>query len=215
MVYPGRYSCSDPTGGGGLITTSDANLAGDPRPRQQGTQYISWGVGGGSYAWQITQPLGGPITLGMSLGAVATNGNTIATYPTSFKIPLAYANYSIETATGLMTTNVGRNTVGTNPLTIDPAKYNIYPYGGFAREGDILETPFIGAYTIRFQTAGSTFTVAEMNSVTMDSVFAEDTDTQDDPHPRMQPECRETIRQHTVTERSSESTSGGSAPFAC
>ncbi|MGE5609322.1 MAG: hypothetical protein ACM359_08715 [Bacillota bacterium] len=49
---------------------------------------------------------------------------------------------------------------------------NVYPFGGFARNADILQVPFIGAYTIRDLTGTK---VVEMNAVTMDSAFAEDT----------------------------------------
>ncbi|HEX2972833.1 MAG TPA: hypothetical protein VHP11_10900, partial [Tepidisphaeraceae bacterium] len=47
-----------------------------------------------------------------------------------------------------------------------------YPFGGFARNADILQVPFIGAYVIKDRSTGD---VIEMNSVTMDSAFAEDT----------------------------------------
>ena len=119
-----------------------------------------------------------------------SNDNTMASYPTTFRVPLAFNNYLRGTITGLPPTlEIGRNTIGEKPLDFSGAN-NIYPFGGFARDGDILATPFIGAYTIRYlyppanaAQLGSTFTIAEMNSVTMDSVFAEDTDIHDDPDP--------------------------------
>src|SRR5439155_9994197 len=83
-------------------------------------------------------------------------------------------------------------TVGPNPILLRPAPQGPedaravpqYPYGGFARGGDMLSVPFIGAHRITYQLPlGSTFTVGELNSVTMDSVFAEDTDVNDDPQP--------------------------------
>ena len=49
---------------------------------------------------------------------------------------------------------------------------NRFPFGGFPRNGDILQVPFIGAYRIY---EGNN--LIELNAVTMDSAFAEDTDT--------------------------------------
>lgn len=45
-----------------------------------------------------------------------------------------------------------------------------FPYGGFARDGDILMTPFIGAYTIRDGDGN----VVAMNAVTIDAGYAEE-----------------------------------------
>jgi hypothetical protein len=58
-----------------------------------------------------------------------------------------------------------------------------FPYGGFARVGDLLQVPFIGAYTIYDATGNAPpdqNNLQEMNAITMDSVFAEDTDVADD-----------------------------------
>ncbi|HZN68729.1 MAG TPA: hypothetical protein VFB66_25850, partial [Tepidisphaeraceae bacterium] len=68
------------------------------------------------------------------------------------------------------------------PQTGTPANH---PFGLFAREGDILQVPFIGAYTIFADPAppppsGFGGELFEMNSVTIDSAFAEDTDVRDD-----------------------------------
>jgi hypothetical protein len=59
---------------------------------------------------------------------------------------------------------------GPNKLE-DGSDENKHPYGGFARIGDVLQVPFIGGY--RVTPAGDPATVLVMNSVTMDSVFAE------------------------------------------
>jgi len=67
---------------------------------------------------------------------------------------------------------------------------NLFPYGGFARNGDILQVPYIGAYRIRAVDAtqhkmislppGGLTTYAgqfvEMNAVTMDAQLADDFD---------------------------------------
>jgi hypothetical protein len=56
-----------------------------------------------------------------------------------------------------------------------PSKYPMsLPLGGFARNGDLLQVPFIGSYRISTQPAvGAAGNVLEMNSVTMDSVYAQ------------------------------------------
>jgi hypothetical protein len=57
------------------------------------------------------------------------------------------------------------------------ASSNKFPFGGFMRNGDILEVPFVGAYTVTL-TNGTT--LLESNAITIDSAFAEDTDISDD-----------------------------------
>jgi hypothetical protein len=65
---------------------------------------------------------------------------------------------------------------------------NAYPFGMFGRLADILQVPFIGAYTVYVQGPRRgpdapglpTPELYEMNSVSMDSAFAEDTDVTDD-----------------------------------
>ena len=56
-----------------------------------------------------------------------------------------------------------------------------FPFGGFAREVDMLQIPYIGAYRLRqVDAAGAPVLVgqfAEMNSVSMDSSLANDTST--------------------------------------
>jgi hypothetical protein len=56
---------------------------------------------------------------------------------------------------------------------------NLFPFGGFARNGDMLQVPFIGSYRIQIESAPPT-AVLEMNSIALDSAFAEDTDVSDD-----------------------------------
>ncbi len=71
------------------------------------------------------------------------------------------------------------------------ASSNRFPFGGLAREGDMLQIPFIGSYRIRQvdpttgvpinPTADGTVFI-EMNGVTMDAALAEDGETADDAH---------------------------------
>jgi hypothetical protein len=54
-----------------------------------------------------------------------------------------------------------------------------FPFGAFAREGDILQVPFIGAYQIRDAADPTTSRITdpnfwEMNAVTMDCSFVDD-----------------------------------------
>jgi hypothetical protein len=59
--------------------------------------------------------------------------------------------------------SIGENAVG-------------FPYGGFARNGDVIQTPFIGAYRLAIiyplNNPLGTLNILEMNPVTMDSVMA-------------------------------------------
>src|SRR5690606_35818203 len=56
-----------------------------------------------------------------------------------------------------------------------PGERGEYPFGGFARNGDILKVPFIGAYMVRDRAmpAGQFW---ELNSVVMDAALADDPD---------------------------------------
>lgn len=66
------------------------------------------------------------------------------------------------------------------PNNILHGERNAFPFGGFARNGDILQVPFIGAYKIMNVDATQTM---ELNPVSMDSAFAEDDDPSDDRDP--------------------------------
>jgi Helix-hairpin-helix motif len=63
------------------------------------------------------------------------------------------------------------------PHTLN-ATTSIYPVAGFARNGDILQTPYIGAYSM-YTTVPTVLpaTMVEINSVTMDALYAEDSTT--------------------------------------
>lgn len=51
---------------------------------------------------------------------------------------------------------------------------NVFPFSGFARDGDILHVPFIGHY--RITPAGNHAFINELNAVTVDAIFADDND---------------------------------------
>ncbi len=124
-------------------------------PRQQGTQSVAWDPATGGDPWASSPP-----TPGISLGA----GAATATYPAKFVVRLADAGWA-----------------GPSPLSTPTG--NEYPFGGFARDGDILKVPFIGAYRLQLASQLGTERVLEMNAVSMDSAFAQDTDSADDSAP--------------------------------
>jgi hypothetical protein len=158
FVYPGRYD--------GLQRSR----------RHQGTEYEQW------------FPAGDP----------NTPGSTPVDEPWSAFGAMPNATIRL----GLADPNSTRNPNGTNNVD-DPYDFPIqyfatdtpgpgmspgaqFPFGGFARAGDIMQVPFIGSYAIRKLKPDGTLddtsrkTLVEFNSVTMDAVFAEDTDPNDD-----------------------------------
>jgi hypothetical protein len=69
------------------------------------------------------------------------------------------------------------NTDFGGPLKPTTGGPNFFPFGGFARNGDMLQVTYIGAYKI-FQ-AGSPQSIIELNSVSMDSSMATARDQSD------------------------------------
>jgi hypothetical protein len=66
-----------------------------------------------------------------------------------------------------------------------PKRINMFPFGGFMRVGDLMQVPFIGAYRVRELDPGGSLRYSdevflELNSMSMDSVFAEDTASTND-----------------------------------
>jgi hypothetical protein len=69
------------------------------------------------------------------------------------------------------------NTYMASPNQISVVGTNMYPFGAFARNLDMLKIPFIGAYRIRpysNKVSGVSQFVTELNSVSMDSALAFD-----------------------------------------
>lgn len=174
FVYPGRYDANQSET---LARPGSTNTY----PRYQGTKQaydtidptqMGWQSGLAQDPWEtplLLDPRPTPTLDGGRSAAVPDERN--ATYPTAFTIQMS---------------NLGWG----GPLT--PTGLPAYPFGGYARDGDLLQVPFIGAYriqTIAADTLSEGVTPAvpaarvvyELNSVTIDSTFAEDTDTTDDP----------------------------------
>lgn len=101
-----------------------------------------------------------PVTLGKD-SASNTLGK-LGTVPSNFRIPLSLRD----------TPSVNR-----------PVSGLAFPFGQFARNGDVVQVPLIAAYTVTVpDSANPTVSqLIEMNSISMDAAFAEDTVIDDDP----------------------------------
>jgi len=195
FVYPGRYDASQSLDIAAVV----------PRPRHQGTfeagfagppAALGWDPTAGAAPqtkdpWDPTPPVVGvhpqPLPSFVNVPTLGT-----PTPDASFGLD---NEHPIQLSTSLLA-NAGASgpfpTVGAGPYQ--------YPFGGFARNGDALNVPFIGAYRIKlthWTLAGREYSnaehvvepgepnysmVFELNAITMDSAMAEDTDP--DNHPR-------------------------------
>lgn len=151
FVYPGRYDATVSTGG-----------------YQQGTwQAAGTAAGDGTNTWNPTLEADPWLATGPTPAPNFGAANSLPSYggPTPPLFPIQL-NYAYRAPTWIATF--------AKPTAGGP---NSYPFGGFARNGDILQVPFVGAYRIE-DLAGN---LLELNSVSMDTAFAEDTDINDDP----------------------------------
>jgi hypothetical protein len=160
FVYPGRYNA------GTAFSDTSTPL---PSPRHQGVRTATWPLPGGTDPWTAPPPPPPalPVTPVVSLAATPpTVATAAASYPVTFPISLA-----------------SNEATAMQALRAPAAGVNRFPFGGFARVGDVLNVPFIGAYRIDTGAANAsdlTPTVYELNSITMDAAMAEDTDTATD-----------------------------------
>jgi hypothetical protein len=70
---------------------------------------------------------------------------------------------------------------GPHPIATAGTAPNVHPYGAFARNADILQVTFIGSYRVGFaDPVDLNMSVLEVNPVTMDSCFGNDSDPQND-----------------------------------
>jgi hypothetical protein len=151
FVYPGRYDAS-----ANAATPTNTNA------RHQGVQMILFGEPAGPAPTELDILQQKPV----ALGAVDPVAPAATHYTNPFTIQIANKDFG------------GHNKIGAAGAPTPPQ----FPFGAFARNGDILQVPFIGAYVIDSPDIGAGLDVfLEMNSVSMDSVFAEDTDTANDP----------------------------------
>lgn len=204
FVYPGRYDASKYA----------ARVAPQiPLARQQGTREV---LPAGDAAAGTLWDTGGVPAPAPNLGRPDASGTSA--YTLSLTVPFRRGEFAIPlqargfpplgiapiVATGYFPAiATGLDLASTsNPLKLlTAAQAAELPFGGFARNGDLLEVPFIGSYRIQYPThIGSTATVndptrpvgvldtfpirnlvIELNSITMDAAMAEDTDVNDDP----------------------------------
>lgn len=126
-------------------------------PRHQGTDWAFWDTTQQNVdPWPNTPPDPFEPTLGEANDKDGTHQGTL---PAALPIPLGGLEFP-------------------NPLVGGTAKY---PYGGFMRNGDIMSVPFIAACNIcDLNTTPGTPILVDLNSISMDSAFAEDTDVTDD-----------------------------------
>lgn len=161
-VYPGRWDPMHPWDGAAAATKTH---------RQQGVEQVVTLAPGA---------VGGPVPLPPTFKPAPTLGapDLLSSYePTS--IPAGYNPFA--------PIQLNNNFGGPNKVT---ASVNHFPFGGFARNGDILQVPYIGAYRIRFCDPGTldrhpmasrtdksyAGQFVELNAVTMDCALADDYD---------------------------------------
>lgn len=170
FVYPGRYDANQ-----SVPRSSDEW----PGPRQQGTLRA---VGSdGKFGWdpRLTSDKD-PLAQWPRPGLVVYMGEPsatgmAATYPDGFTIRPNAEGWPGDQPLNDYTTPdaAGRRTP------------NVFPFGGFRRTGDVLQVPFIGSYTIQTEddAADGVDRFLELTPVTMDAIFAEDTDPSDNEQP--------------------------------
>jgi Helix-hairpin-helix motif len=140
--------------------SQSTGAGGSSPPRFQGTQVASWDPGTQEDPWVQSPPSPG-LSLGTDGGSATSGLNFDATYPREFAVRVADMN-------GVVVSSPSGPTG------------NRYPFGGFARRADILKIPFIGAYRVQLDEQVGSNRLLELNALTLDSVFAEDTDLSDD-----------------------------------
>jgi hypothetical protein len=156
QFFPGFYDAAKPmrqsygTGAGAVYITA-ATMAGET-PAWAAGDTPSFGVDASTASYNNPYP---PVQI-YNLAAGNTAGDPMH-FPNSVVSPL-----------------------NPYPNGITPAATNLFPLGGFARNGDMLDIPFIGAYRIRVSTSTSatvspqvnTSNFLELNSLPMDCSLA-------------------------------------------
>lgn len=148
---PGNeFNCVYP----GPYTTTSGTGPADPRHRDTltsaGTVVQTWDPSAGTPTFELAG------TPAATFGAADATGTYTNPYP---PIQLSNADWA-----------------GWNKLGVSGNKF---PFGAFARNGDILQVPFIGAY--RIQVVGATAnTFTTLNAITMDTLQADDGNAIDD-----------------------------------
>ncbi|HEX4797455.1 MAG TPA: hypothetical protein VH370_26915 [Humisphaera sp.] len=201
QVFPGRWDATRPIHEEGVISAAigwnDQNdpmtgkpTIGDPVAGTPAT-FDPWimappgwagGATGGPSTRPSTQPATQPADVPIALGAPDYAGTALSNDFPAIQLNNTGHNMLQGGATlpGL-THGVNKNFVWPG-VTQQPGKF---PFGGFARTGDVLQVPFIGSYTISITdnspaAAPEGYYVLEMNSVTRDAALADDLIPNDD-----------------------------------
>jgi hypothetical protein len=175
FIYPGRYDASlNPLPGG---SAPDGGI-----PRQQGVHTESWMPNSGSVSfqdepWDTTYAGHNTDNPGFTLAA-GSNISYTGSFPIAF--PFRYLDDSLPGPNAIRAVTAG-------------AIPNTAPFGAFARDADIAQVPFVGAYVIVPQNTVSgsnppnpfsfSTQIADYNTLSSDLTMAEDTDIADDPVP--------------------------------
>jgi len=147
FVYPGHYQ---------LTGASGTGTGGTGTPRLIDGTYFATGLG--TAIAESSPPVGGngPSTT-IPFVPPPAGANPPAIKPGYVHIPIQVNNNDFA---------------GPNAPRVSPGnETNAFPYGSFARNGDILEVPFIGSYRLAIVVNGN-LQVIEMSPVTMDSAMA-------------------------------------------
>ena len=154
-VYPGRYDGSK----------SEQTAPGLPLPRTQGTAYAPpWAPDGTQQDTWDPNRLPAATPAASPLPAASAPTFTLAN-----PLPRQDKVFTIQL--------LARDWPGINYLR---ATGNMFPFGKFARAGDLMQVPFIGTYLMWPIAATDPTLVLEVNPITLDSAMAEDTDPNDD-----------------------------------
>jgi hypothetical protein len=151
FVYPGHYSFD------GTSPTLSAAAGGGPTPTVK-PRLIDGTVTGDASTGTTLNPAMSLASFGAADGQAAGIGG--AANSSYHDVPLQLSNTDMA---------------GPNNKEYEPN--NAFPFGGFARNGDIFQVPYIGSYKV---TTLDGTQIIEVNPITMDAAFADDDDINDD-----------------------------------
>ncbi|HWE02700.1 MAG TPA: helix-hairpin-helix domain-containing protein [Tepidisphaeraceae bacterium] len=175
-IPPGPGCLSSPTNGAATTTTSASFQAANPDPSPSGVA-SPWMT---AYSNYYLAPMSFGVTTVTTGTVVAKNLNTGCSYVNNFPA-IQLNNTDFGGPSKVNTLNKAPSATGGSNL--------MFPFGGFARVGDVLQVPYIGSYMILQPPPGAMLVpsspstppsiayIYEINPVTTDSSFADDNDT--------------------------------------
>ena len=174
FVYPGRYDAGQSHKVAAAEVSSPATGQGVTPPRQQGTFVSGYWTPNSTASNDPADPNSSTYVATVFNGGQQDFGETnFATYDTQFTLPLRDPT-TVAGLSPLVNPDLGTLRPATDP--------HHFPFGGLARNGDLLQVPYVGAYTVRtgLRGAARTGAVLEVNPLSIDSAFADDTDVTTD-----------------------------------